>query len=157
MPLIAFRCSKNCYVHLVTCTAKETHTSFNTKMHDPTLNICCWRQFQNMTEVLTHHPDSLKVGPPDYHPFRTLKDYTNSWILTGILWKSGRTFPVTANSNWRISFTFAHVHSLQCDENVVVTFGMVLQFLMLSPISSFFQTNFRNCNYFHTANIKHYQ
>jgi len=98
MPLIAFRCSKNCYVHLVTCTSKETHTSFNTKMHDSTLNVCCWRQFQNMTEVLSHPHDSLELGPPDYHPFRTLKDYTNSRIVTGILWKSGRTFPLTENS-----------------------------------------------------------
>jgi hypothetical protein len=68
MPLIAFRWSKNCYIDLVTCTSKEIHISFNTKMHDPTLNICCWRQFKNMMKVLTHPPDSLELGPRGYHP-----------------------------------------------------------------------------------------
>jgi hypothetical protein len=139
----------------VTCTSKETHISFNTKMHDPTLNVCCWRQLKNMTWVLTHPPDGLEHGPPGYHPFRTLKDYTNLQIVTGILWKSGRTFPVTEKS---IRQYLLLLH-MSIHFNVMQTCSLLLvwSYNCWRCLSSQFFPNLKNCNYFHTVNIKHYQ
>jgi len=136
---------------------KHTHTSFNTKKACPYTKHILLETIPKYD--LSSYPSSQQSGTwsPRLPPIQNLEglhkfvdsnnNFVEKWQNISSYWEQ----------YWTISFTFAHVHSLQSDANMVITFGMVLQLLILSVISSFFQTNFRNCNYFHTVNIKHYQ